>query len=243
MQAADLNSRDPTLFSAVWRYKWLVLGWLVLVVAAAAVFVVIQPPTFEATALLVIEDTTTPGVSEGGARSEQFVRDRVAIIESETVARRASVIASADGTVTLTSDEVLSQQEVRGFEGSDLIVLRFEADTPDAAIAGANAIAIAYEDLLREEAARATQRALENIDAALEKVATNLAQIQRDISVKRAEDPNLAALDLQLNAAMAELVELQDELAGAVTEEQRDSVRARRQRRTGSLPGTRSGSR
>ena len=228
MQPTEPISREITLISAVWRYKWLVVAWAVVLVAAAVVYVSLQAPSYQGTALLVIEDPRSEAVFGQDVTAERFVRDRIAILRSESVARRASQLAPGLATgVVLSTDEILKQQDIRGFEGSDLIEINFIAATPEDAIAGANSIALGYEELLREEGAEAAAQSLANIDAALVAVRVHLDDIAVQISEKRNENQILSTLDGQLQTALAELAILQNRLTVTTDPEALAATRSR----------------
>ena len=208
---------EPTVLGAMWRFRWLSLAVVVVVVAAAFGYGSTRPVAYRADATFVVEDPRASALFNFGAvqRPERYVANQAAILGSTAVAERvvAAVPEFADPA------EVLAGLEVQWTTSSDQILLRFTADTPERAVAGANAVAEAYRELRREAVAASFTAATTQLEESIVEVDAQLADLQARIDAELGANPARAALERQFDDALARLADLQARLTEAEGEE------------------------
>lgn len=207
---------EPTMFTAIWRFRWLVLTLLMAGAAVGSVYARLQPIRYEAAASFVVQDPRTSSVFETatGQQPARFVADQVAILESTVVANRAAQEVAESG-VPLTAEDFLEYGKVVSDPDSNHLDIWFEADTPEAAVLGVNAVADAYQAIRREGAAQNYASALEQLDQSIAGVAEELSSIGVAIAAQLAPDPAMEELEQQYAEALVRLAELQEALANA----------------------------
>ena len=86
-KADDKLPLEPTIIEALWRYRWLTLLFLLAGAALGALYGVLQPPAYEATAAFVVQDPQAVSILNRTTdqRPERYVADQVAILESTVV--------------------------------------------------------------------------------------------------------------------------------------------------------------
>jgi capsular exopolysaccharide synthesis family protein len=218
---------EPTVLGAMWRYRWLALIILVVGAGLGAMYAWLQPARFEAVASFVVQDPQASTVfdTSSSQRPERFVADQVAILTSTVVTDRAIQIASEAG-VDLTPDDLLQDATVVSNPDSDQIEIRYEAGAPETALAGANAIADAYQAVRREAVAQNYTLALEQLDESIASVGMELEGIAQNIADHLVLDPAQEVLDQQYSEALVRLAQLQDALTmGSTDQDSADQIR------------------
>jgi uncharacterized protein involved in exopolysaccharide biosynthesis len=218
---------EPTVLGAMWRYRWLALIILVVGAGLGAMYAWLQPARFEAVASFVVQDPQASTVfdTSSSQRPERFVADQVAILTSTVVTDRAIQIASEAG-VDLTPDDLLQDATVVSNPDSDQIEIRYEAGAPETALAGANAIADAYQAVRREAVAQNYTLALEQLDESIASLGTELEGIAQNIADHLVLDPAQEVLDQQYSEALVRLAQLQDALTmGSTDQDSADQIR------------------
>lgn len=197
----------------MWKYRWLVLFLIAVVTTLALLYAFFSPASHQAVATLVVEDPRASALFDVGnvQNPQRYVADQAAILESTVVAE-----TSAQATPSLTSaEEVFEGLEVFWDSNSNQIDVVFTADTPEAAVAGANAVVAAYGEVRQEASSRDLEAALVQLDQSIDEVETRITDLQTRIEDLVRGDPTRQSLDRQLEEGLARLVELQDELPGA----------------------------
>ncbi len=219
----DIGAFEPTIPGAVWRYRVLVAAAILAGALAGAAYALTQPSAWSATASLVVEDPRASAVFELGAAQspERYVENQVEIIRSPVVAARAAELLSAAGEGTDASeDEVDDAVTVASRSDRDLVEISYRSDvSPDLAVAGADAVALAYQDVRRREASSNFAAALGRLDESIAASEADLAVIQERIAAQRGADESRDRLDAQFAAAVNELVEIQEALAAGPGDE------------------------
>lgn len=206
---------EPTLFSAAWRYRWLVVATTVLALALGIVFVTLNPAktVYTARASMVVQ-ATAGGLDLGTSGSPQrFVANQVEILRSAAVSDLASRIAEQeDPPIALAPEDIAGGLQVESSSSSDLIDVVFSAvDDPAVAVGGANAVVAAYKQLVTSEKTAVTSAALQRIDAQLATLDERAQTIAGQIAEKLDEDTALIDLRKQYEDAVVEIVSLQGE--------------------------------
>ncbi len=111
------NARvEPTLLSAAWRFRWLVLIVTALAVALGFVYLEVNPPQilYGSQASMVVQ-ATGGGLDLGASGSDQrFVANQVEILQSGLVAQLASDIATESGANLSAQDLAGDRKEHQG---------------------------------------------------------------------------------------------------------------------------------
>jgi capsular exopolysaccharide synthesis family protein len=205
---------DPTLFSAAWRYRWLVAALTAVAVALGIAYVTVFPPEtlYSAKASMVVQETGG-GLDIGSSGNPQrFVANQVEIINSNAVFQLASDLAEQNDPPVLLEPADLEAGILVGYNNdSDLIDVVFIADEQAVAITGANALAAAYQELVSLETSAAADAALERIDSQLDTLEERVDAIKSDIDAIIAADTARADLLAQYEQALGEIVKLQAE--------------------------------
>jgi len=216
-EGASMNdnvSTEPSLFSAAWRYKWLVAGITALAVALGIVFLELFPPQtlYTAQTTMVVQPTGV-GLDVGAAVTPQrFVANQIAILRSGAVSQLAiELAAKSDPPVVITSEELVENSFIGGTNDSDLVAVMFTSPDPVAAITGANALASAYQQLASLETTAATVAAIERLDAQVDTLDSRFDSLDAQVNEMLAADTVRAELRKQYEEALAEIAVLQVE--------------------------------
>lgn len=218
---------EPTLFTALWRYR----GLAVLIVGAAtalgAFFALSRPGQFEAVATLVVEDPRATALFDAGevGRPERYVNNQAAILLSRLVAERAAGIA-LDNAFPFTPDQIARNLDVNVVADSDELEVVFTAAEADRAVTGANSIAAAYEEVRLESVSGTFDRAIGQLDASVEDLNQRLGVVATDIEAALLSEASRGVLNEQYAAALARLSELQALAAATEPGDTLDSIRA-----------------
>lgn len=204
----DVSDAEPTLFSASWRYRWLVLAVTVLGVALALAYALVRSETYAATASVFIEDPRSGILGSGAStRPERYVLDQVEVFRSPVVASTASdLIGTIALDVTVSAEEFKLGTRISARAETDLIEVTFTAKDPLVAQAGANALVSAYEDVTRGAITSSATAALVQVDSAQASIDDDLATLEAKISDLRGTAQARSDLDRQFDDALAELV-------------------------------------
>ena len=208
----DISPFEPSVLSAAWRYRWLVLVIIVLLVAAAVAYSMNVPERWITTASLVVEDPEAGQVFDQGAqqRPERYVEDQVAIIESPLIAAQAAdMLEAGDSGYSPTTEDILNARVVGADPSSNLIIIGVEGDDPNEAVAIANALAVSYTGFRSAAAVAGFDVALSQLANSIAAADVELESAQSDIVAWADENPAMVALEVQFEGAMARLVVLQ----------------------------------
>ncbi|HHC09107.1 MAG TPA: hypothetical protein ENK55_10380 [Actinobacteria bacterium] len=205
---------EPTVLDAAWRFKWLVL-FLALAVAGLGWFYAQASRDWTAEVTLAVQDPRSTNLFGDFTpeTSERYVESQAAILSSRVVAKRAArLLAEQDPPIVVDPDDILENLEVRAGEAGDLITVTYTAGGPDGelvAIAVANAVAEAYREVGGATAEFAFSAALASLDESIGEVEAEIASLQARIEGLLSSDPLRQELKAQLDAAKAELAELE----------------------------------
>lgn len=214
---------DPTLLGSLWRYRWLVLVVIVALglLGFAASGLEPRQEQWQATATLVIGDPTAATLFERtGQQPYRYVENQAAVLRSIPVAEAARArLETESPPVSLEVTDIVSSLEVTTNTNTDAISLVFSSDEEHVAIAGANAVIAAYEEVRRTEVYRSFQASLDQIDASIADSNNELATLQERIDALVATTVAREELDAQLADALNGLASLNWAAAAASPEE------------------------
>jgi Mrp family chromosome partitioning ATPase len=177
-------------------------------------------------AVLVVEDPRASALFDRTAVPQgRYVQNQVAILRSTPVAEKAAETLGAVLGSDISASEVLGASEViASANSSEVISILFRSDSGESAVAGANAIADAYQFVRRTEAARNYQTSLERLDEFITNSDARLVELQQEIDGREVEAPFEGELQRQLNDAVRTLVELGDPRSGSLAELERTAL-------------------
>jgi Mrp family chromosome partitioning ATPase/uncharacterized protein involved in exopolysaccharide biosynthesis len=221
----DISPLDPTIPSAIWRYKWLVAFVILAGTALGIAWATFTSPVFNADAELVVEDPAAISVfnSSGSAQSERYTADQVQIIDSPAVETSAEAIVRAE--FPDFSGDISDMSTIEGDSDSSLITIRVASSDREEARAVANALVTAYQSIKEETAEAKAQAALDELDASLILVADQVAEIQSQVAVARSSSAERATLDRQFTQSIDRIVQLQDDLAATSSPVRAEEIR------------------
>ena len=229
--ASRENWDDSSILRLLGRYWWVAALAVGISVALGLLYASSQDTEYEAIASVIVEDprASTPfEVTDLGRpstqASERYLADQVEILRSGEIAKSASE----------RLNERFSQQyferntTVVGDLNSNLIEIGFTAPTPEDAQAGANAIALEYQQLRRRQVQETAQVALTKVEALLESIDTEIASLTGLIARERAGNAAIQELNRQFEEAQQELNTLRLEREEfAIGSPQREAINAR----------------
>jgi len=194
---------------------------IAIAATAAAWFYADRTATQEwsAEASVVAEDPLASILFENSSiRRDDYISDQVALMESGDVAERAAVVApEEDPAFPYTGFEILERRRI--FESDARLTVRMVANTEAAAIAGANSMTRAYQEIVQADAQVYFSNSIAVLDALITELEQELVGVGDEIdTAQQINNPDLAALQAQYSEALPRLLDLFDELDGAVGE-------------------------
>ena len=180
-------------------YRAIARQWRVLVtVAAIAVMLAVItnfvfPLRYEANALLTVEPLAALQ-SDGGSIPVNMETERVVATSTEVLSRASKKIPA--WTIRTLQDAV----EVSVPKNSQVLDFGFSASTPEAAAAGANAIALAYNAQRVANAQRVVSEATQNIEGRVSAQVRQLDAIESGSTSRRNIELQIEALQGRLAA-------------------------------------------
>ena len=191
--------------AALLRRRWRVMiSCMLLGVLLGAVYVLLSPPSYTSRAVV----TVSPLLDLTGSTNPQLIDVNTAtesnVVSSTSVAERVvPVIKWTDGVSAL-----LDQLAVTSPLGSQILEIRFSADTPQLAAAGANAFAQSYLAYRQETAEAQIKDRSDKLDARIAALDKQSAALAAQIASK-----NTSAADRrEATAARTELGQQIDRL-------------------------------
>lgn len=212
------QSFEPTVLSAVWKSRWLVL-FLAIAFAGLGWLYASRSAQWTAEATLEVQDPRSSNVFDQGFRDapERYVESQVAILRSRAVARQAVKIAAEQTPpILVTVEDVVGGLTVTASSSSDIVTMSYTAETQVEAIGVVNAVAAAYIDIGRQTADARFAEAVDELDRSIAEIQAQLATLESQISERQgrvlaelALDPERIATTLLLNELVEELLDLE----------------------------------
>jgi polysaccharide biosynthesis transport protein len=216
-----LENTEPTLLSAAWRHRWLVLVVTALVVALGLIYYFVRPQedVFEATATAVIQEPlATADAATGQGSSAQYTGSQLQIMRSPVVSQAAAEIVVEAG-FPVTVEELIETVTIVGSDDNPLVTIIAQAPLPEQAVAVANAVAEGYREVSQRQSSAVTEAQLQRIDAQVEGINERLAEIENELAQLVAEDEALFSLQATAREAVTQIAALQEALLTAEGEE------------------------
>lgn len=216
-----MENTEPTLLSAAWRHRWLVLVVTALVVALGLIYYFVRPQeeVFEATATAVIQEPLAAAdVAATQANNTQYIGSQLQIMRSPVVSEAATQIV-VDAGFPVVVDEVIEAVTIVGSDDSPLVTIVAQAPSAEQAVAVANAVAEGYREVSQRQSGAVTEAQLERIDAQVDGINQRLAEIEEELAQLVAEDEALFSLQATSREAVTQIADLQQQLLVAEGEE------------------------
>jgi capsular polysaccharide biosynthesis protein len=197
----------PSLPQSVWRYKWLVSCLVLLGILIALLWASTQPTRYEGVVRIFV--TAEDGTA---GDPERIVISHAQFIESSTVSDR--VIALTGNR--LTPKELDRQLAVEPSANGDFITIRARDTTSSSAAELADAVDLAYRQILSEQRQAAANRTIAELEDAQARLTRELAQIKQerrtgDSPAREAEEQ---AKKRQMAATANKIEEVSADMAG-----------------------------
>lgn len=197
---------EPTLWGAIRRYRYLVLGLIVVGAVAGAGINKLIPKTYDGNASLAIPPSqaqTVFGLSQS-QDPDQYISEQVTLLQSQQVANKAASIVNAEfHRPVLTGDDISGGLTVTPPAPSsgpstastavDTVPITFSWSGPKIAAAGANAVLTAYEDVRNDTIKAQTTAAVSNINASVAAIDQQLGSIQSQLNALDQQQAQAAA--------------------------------------------------
>jgi capsular polysaccharide biosynthesis protein len=181
----------PGILQSAWRYKWLVATMVLLGMLAGYGWSMREPTLYAAVSRvqLTTRDFGTleerPG-QPNNSDPDRFVRNQAEIITSTPVLRRAAELLKRDEAPLILTGQV----DVETTKGSDIIAIRALDSTPRGAKALADAVGVAYQQVVAEQFQDAAKRAIEELKAVRSELQGRLTRLEPAVAASP-DDPGL----------------------------------------------------
>ncbi|MFV2069462.1 MAG: AAA family ATPase [Pirellulales bacterium] len=207
------------------RYKWLVVAVVVGFTGVGLVFGYLREPSFEATATLVLEEPSGSLLVDPQPatprQAEQYLAEQEELLTSLQTAERAAELATVDDpNAGLTAVNIWRNVSTTSDVDTGFVKVSFLGTSSEVSALGANTVVLAYEEVRLQQILDGADAQLASLDAALELLAEDLQELEGQIV---AELPlGRDQLDAQLDAALTELVDLQERRPDATGQDLED---------------------
>lgn len=204
-------AQQTTLFGSIRQYWWIVVPVVAAFLALGVAFNAFQAKDYQAVATLIINDTRAAnpfslgdsGVPSNQA-SERYLADQVEILRSSDVAIAASELLGGE----FDPQQVLLRRSVSGDLTSNRIAISFDADSPDAAKRGADAVADGYVEVRQRTVEDTANTALAKLDALLANLQQTIDDLGGRIGILQRGSDARNELEQQLDEALAKFAAL-----------------------------------
>jgi len=228
------EANAPTLMGSISRYRVLVIGSALAGLLLGVALPLLSPPTpsYSAESSMIVQ---APSTSFEGSdqNTDRFVANQVQILRSGAVNQRAAEILTDLGVHGEVPAAVVEASTLSiATPDTNLITVTYVAPRPELAVAGANALLQAFDEVSTKETSDAASSAQDRIDAELTTVRTRRREIEVEIAELRDTNSELSTLERQIDDLVLELTELQaasidadDDEELSTIEERRDQIR------------------
>ncbi|MGQ0850068.1 MAG: AAA family ATPase [Actinomycetota bacterium] len=208
---AEMNPWSPIL-----QQPLIVALFVLLFAGLGALYSARLTPTFVAEAGLVVEDTRRSSlfVTARPTDPERYIADQIAVLRSRAVAEEAARLApTLDPGGQISVDDLLADSSISSDLATDFLTISFVANDPITAQVGANAIGLAYEQVVQARLAEDSANALAELDEATDDAVQRVLDIQRELEATQASAVDRQLLEEQMSAIVEELADLRSSAA------------------------------
>ena len=212
---------QPSVLAAAWRYRALVAGIAMLGALGALAFLNSRPPQYVATATAVFE---APGETlllpaSSSTLLERFVGTQMQILQSGTVALRASQMAKESG-FDVSPGEIVAGLQLTNLRNTDVVSIAFASSDPDEAVGGAGALIAAYSEVRRDQRTAEASDILERLDGAARVIDEDISDVGARLSAIVVGSATRGDLDDQLGTLTDNLMAQQRQLSSTTDAEE-----------------------
>lgn len=173
-----------------------------------------QETLYTAGATILLQDPAA--ATQGASPPDRFVTSQVQIMQSPLVMSEAQkLLAAGSPPVTVSVTELQDELVVLSGQGSPLVTFTITDSKAERAVAMANGLAQAYQTVSRSQATRASDDALQRIDAEIQALDQRSTALEQQIADARASDTALSTLATQARDAITRIADLQSKLDSA----------------------------
>lgn len=166
---------EPTVFSAVRRYRGLVVAVAILITAAAIGYSLVQHKVYQTAARITVPLPVSSQVAQ--ADPGQYLDGQVLLLQSQGVARRAAAIANRElGSNRLDAADfsgtgsslVVSPPTAPGGYGASIVGVSFLGPSAEISQAGLNAVLRAFDEAVAVTTKAQADATIAGIDQAID---------------------------------------------------------------------------
>jgi capsular polysaccharide biosynthesis protein len=179
--AASEWDEGPSVLAAAWRYRWLLLVALMLGGLLGYTLAGLQPTLYEGVSRVFVSEPTSP-TQNGPARAidpARNVANQAEFMNSTPVLREASK-RYGNG---MDPDKLRRRLTVEASNESDVVTIRALDPTPAGAARLADAVALAYNDVLNQQSRRQDTAGLQQVKAEVARLRARLSRTVAALAV------------------------------------------------------------
>ena len=207
------------------RYRWLVALIILAFAGTGLAFSYLREPSFEATATLVLEEPSGSLLLDSQPatlrQAEQYLAEQEELLTSvQTAERAAELVAAEDPNADLTAAQIWRNVSTTSDVDTSFVEVSFRGTSSEVSALGANSVVLAYGDIRLQQILDGADAQLANLEAALDLLAQDLEEVEGQIEAL--VPPERDQLDAQLDAALSELIDLQERRPNATGQDLED---------------------
>ncbi len=222
------NTLEPTIPSALWRYRWLAAAVIFGGVLTGIAFAWLSNPVFRANAEIIVDPGASAVFETAGSTdaAERYVADQVQLLQSLLVRERAlDKVRSVEPALEVDAEELAEELlTVEADRSNNQISIGVNYKDEQLAIDLTQAMVDSYREVRAEQIATRSSAAIAELNATIEQLDQRIAELQLEIQGETAT--SRTELDQQFEATVARIVSLQDQLAGNLTPEEAAEIDA-----------------
>ena len=196
--------------SKVGRHKWLIIAVAAFMIVLAAIYSYSRPSVYQATAQFLVRPTLVQPL-----QANPF--DTVSMPTEMQLVTSAQVANIARGTIGGTLQDVLDSVSVSNPANTQILDISYSAHTPQAAQAGAQAFAEAYQTFKHDQALGTIKSYSDTIRAQIADLDGQIASLNTQIAASAAGSPEEQSLTEERNSLDTARLASQNQLATVAT--------------------------
>ena len=188
------------VLKSAWRHRLLVALIIVAFAVGAAMLSLSRADHFVAEATVVLGDPSASGelISDDGQSSSRSIANHIEVFSSGLVTSKAAEIAAGEG-FDVTEADVAANTSLITVGDTDVITVSYADSDEEQAIAVANSIINAYDEIQLEQRRTENARILERLDLTEELLQNDLGSVQSQIDEFLAERDTEGQIEELLN--------------------------------------------
>jgi capsular polysaccharide biosynthesis protein len=164
-------TEGPGMAQSIWRYKWLIAVIVLLGILGGALLSATQPTRYEGVVHIFVASAEVPANGDAA----RTVMSRAQFIQTPVVLDRVVALTKN----RLTRKELEQRLTVEPAADADFITVRALDTTPENAAGLADAVNLAYREMLGEQKRVASEQTIAGLEKVQRGLANELAQIQQ----------------------------------------------------------------